>query len=335
MYYLAFDLDGTIGNFLPIWKLLCPLRQDTHFVNFPNEIIPPISNELKWDLDIAYAAFVKRIVEAETSTRPLGLFRPGIFKVFEEVSKLRKKDIVKGVIMYTNNSSPPLFNFASDALTYHNGGKVFDDILDYRHPLRIKAPHRQLPPTDKRWAELKHLLTESKSKAPTTIQPTDVMFFDDMHHYDLIYILGAHDNYIKVSEYNFVCDYKRLSDIFLAALKDSDVLSSANLDAFLAYASNCVQSRKRLNSVEDLIHLLIFNQDGSPVGGPSTAGPVLNSINLNAETMIAALRKLGISKPNNNVSNNNIKLLKPRKAGTRKRISRKKYNSIKRIFKYY
>jgi hypothetical protein len=333
MVYLAFDLDGTIGNFLPVWKLLCPLRQNDFYVG---ENTPPISVGLKWELDIAYGAFVKRIAAVETSDNPLGLFRPGIFRVFEEVLKLRKKGIVEGVIMYTNNSSPALFNFASDVLQHHIGRKVFDDILDYRHPLRIKAPRSQLPPTDKRWIELKQLLTQSKVKAPISVEPKQVMFFDDMHHYDLIGVLEPHNNYVKVSEYKFVADNKRLSDIYLAALKDSDALSNTNFNELLDYTHKCLPGRaNRPDNVNELIHFLTTNISGSLIGGIHTGGPVLNSPNLNAETMIAALRRLDVSKPNNNTNNANIQLLRPRKAGTRKRLASKRYKSVKRIFRYY
>jgi predicted phosphatase len=333
MVYLAFDLDGTIGNFLPVWKLLCPLRQNDFLVGAN---VPPISDELKWELDIAYAAFVKRVANAETSDSPLGLFRPGIFRVFEEVFKLRKKGVVEGVIMYTNNSSPALFNFASDVLQHHIGRKVFDDILDYRHPLRIKAPHSLLPPTDKRWIELKQLLTQSKAKAPISVEPKDVMFFDDMHHHDLIGALGPHNNYVKVSEYKFIADNKRLSGIFLAALKDSDALSNSKFSELLDYSYKCTQSRaSRPANVDELIRFLTTTISGAPIGGISTGGPALNSPNLNAETMIAALRRLDVSKPNNNNNNTNIRVLRPRKAGTRKRLAGKRHKSVKRVFRYY
>lgn len=335
MVYLAFDLDGTIGNFLPVWKLLCPLRQKEHFTNLPAIVVPPISETLQWEIDIAYSAFVKLVAKAETSDSPLGLFRPGIFKVFDEVKRLRKKGIVEGVIMYTNNSSPPLYNFASDVLKYYIGGEVFDDILHYRHALRIKAPYSSLPPADKRWAELKHLLVESKVKAPPTVEPTQVMFFDDMHHYDLMHILGAHDNYVKVSEYKYVPENHKLTNIFLTALMESSVLSSVNLNEFLEYSSECSQSRKATD-VGELLQLLTTKSSGLPIGGPSTMGPALNSPTMNADTMIAALRKLDVSKQNNkNNNNNNLRALLPKKSVTKKRKGGRRYKSVKRVFKYY
>jgi hypothetical protein len=294
--------------------------------------VPPISETLKWEIDIAYSAFVKRVAIAETSKEPLGIFRPGIFKVFEEVNLLRKKGIVKGVIMYTNNSSPPLYNFASDVLKYHIGGEVFDDILHYRHALRIKAPYSSLPPVDKRWAELKHLLVESKVKAPVTVEPTQVMFFDDMHHHDLMHTLGAHDNYVKVSEYRYVPEYDRLTDIFLAALNESSLLSEENLNDFLEYSAECSQSEKA-DDVEDLLKLLTTKASGLPISGPSTPGPPLNAPTMNSETMIAALRKFGVSKQNNN--NNNFRALLAKKPVTKKRRGGRRYKSVKRVFKYY
>jgi hypothetical protein len=333
MVYLAFDLDGTIGNFLPVWKLLCPLRQKEHYANFPSEVIPPISETLKWEIDIAYSAFVKRIAIAETSNEPLGIFRPGIFKVFEEVNRLRKKGLVKGVIMYTNNSSNPLYNFANDVLRYHIGREVFDDILDYRHVLRIKAPHSPLPPTDKRWVELKHLLVESKLKAPANIESKNVMFFDDMHHHDLMRELGAHNNYVKLSEYRFVPENHKITSIFLAALKESEVLSEENLNQFLEYISKCSQGQKATN-VGELLHLLTTTPAGKPIGGTSTTGPALDTPTLNSDTMIAALKTLDVPKANNK-NNNNARYLLPKKPVTKKKRGGVKSRSVKRVFKYY
>lgn len=334
MVYLAFDLDGTIGNFLPVWKLLCPLRQKAHFAKFPSVVIPPISETLQWEIDIAYSAFVKRIVEAETSKEPLGLFRPGIFKVFEEVNRLKKKGILQGVIMYTNNSSPPLYNFASDAIKYHIGREVFDDILDYRHVLRIKAPYSSLPPVDKRWVELKHLLVESRVKAPATVEPKNVVFFDDMNHHDLMSTLGPHNNYVKLSEYRYIPEYDKITDIFLESLKESDVLSEENLNEFLEYVAKCSQDKKATN-VGELLQLLITTPKGLPISGNSTTGPALDTPTLNSETMIAALRKLDVSKANNNKHNNNLKGLLPKKSVTKKKRGGGKSRSVKRVFKYY
>ena len=334
MVYLAFDLDGTIGNFLPVWKLLCPLKQKEFYANFPSVEIQPVSETLKWEIDIAYSAFVKHIVKAETSAEPLGLFRPGIFKVFEEVNRLRKKGLVKGVIMYTNNSSPALYNFANDAIKYHIGREVFDDILDYRHVLRIKAPHSPLPPTDKRWFELKHLLVESKVKAPANVESKNVIFFDDMNHHDLMRELGAHNNYVKLSEYRFVPDYHRLTTIFLTALKESATLSAENLNEFFEYSAKCSEGIKATN-IGELLHLLTIKPSGVPFGGKSTTGPALDTPTLNSDTMIAALRKLDVAKANNNKNNNNLKALLPKKQVTKKKRGGAKSRSVKRVFKYY
>lgn len=333
MVYLAFDLDGTIGNFMPVWKLLCPFDMIGHFRTMPSKqsTIPQMMTEdLKWELDIAYSAFVKRVADAETSDKPLGIFRPGIFKVFSIVSKLKSLGVVEGVIMYTNNSSPSLFNFAKDVITYVNKGPMFDDVLDYLHHLRIKAPGSNKPPVHKTWVELKKLLIESKSRARPDIGPSDVMFFDDMLHQDMATKLGP--NFVKLAEYTGRPTNERLKEVFLAALNDSNLLAANMSGRLFTYSALCTQDRLAAN-VNEYLTLLTTGPKGV-IGGPNKGLIATDTAYGNSESMITALNSLTpIVKKRENTNNNNLRVLKrlrpTKKTGGRRRRTRKS------IYKYY
>lgn len=335
MVYLAFDLDGTIGNFLSVWKLLFPFDVVGHFRKFPQKIQPihtSTNNTLRWELDIAYSAFVKRVADLETSDKPLGIFRPGIFKVFEMVSRLRKMGLVTGVIMYTNNSSSSLYNFANDVIKYVNKGPVFDDVLDYLHPLRIISPGTSLPSPNKTWFELRELLIESKTQAKPTIMPNEVLFFDDMPHSDMFAKLGS--NFIKLNEYSGRPPNERLKAVFLAALNDSELLSPRLADTFFTYSAACTMGRKA-NDVQDFLTLSTTTSKGTIIGGPNVSGTVSDTSSGNSTTMIDALRRLIPTNKNNN--SENLRALKRirqtnKNGGCGKRTRRRLNKSVYRFY---
>jgi len=334
MVYLAFDLDGTLGRFLPISNLLCPFNVVGHFRKFPQKIQAihtSMNDALRWELDIAYSAFVKRVADLETSDKPLGIFRPGIFKVFEMVSRLRKMGLVTGVIMYTNNSSSTMYNFANDVIKYVNKGPVFDDILDYVHPLRLISPGSSLPSPFKTWVELKELLIKSKTKAKPTIGPNEVLFFDDMPHPDMFAKLGA--NFIKLDEYSGRPTNERLKAVFLAALNDSGLLSPAFKELFFTYSAACTYGTKA-NDVQDFLTRLTTTMMGTIIGGPNVSGAISDTDSGNCTTMIDALTGLIPATKNNNAEN--LRAIKrPRRTnkngGFRKR-TRRKYKSLYRFY---
>lgn len=103
MLYVAFDLDGTLGNFTILWRVLCAFRQKEFFTIMPEKAIATPSEDLKWDIDISYSSFVKRIATIETSANPLGIFRPGAFNLLKTVNQMKAQGKINGVLLYTNN----------------------------------------------------------------------------------------------------------------------------------------------------------------------------------------------------------------------------------------
>lgn len=247
MLYLAFDLDGTLGNFMVLWKALCALRQNEFYAFKPVKAIPTPSEDLKWDLDISYSSFVKRVANLETSQTPLGIFRPGIFNLFKNLNRLKAEGKINGVIMYTNNGSLSLVNFVKDVINYVCKSNAFDGVFYYHHELRIKGPNGK-PQPQKTWNELKGLL--KSIGAPDTIKSNQVMFFDDQDHYSLIKILGA--NYIKVDSYSYNPPLATVLDIYHSSLKNSDLVTDKQKKNFLTYSSACTDD-KPINSVETQI----------------------------------------------------------------------------------
>jgi hypothetical protein len=238
-----------------------------------------------WELDIAYTSLVKRIAEAEMSKKPLGIFRPGIFKLFKEVAKLKAAKKVQGVIMYTNNGSLPLVNFVRDVFHYAVKNPVFDGVYYFHHALRTKDMSGK-PSPSKNWLELKRLLSDIG--APD-LEPKDVMFFDDQMHQHLTAILGS--NYIKVNSYDYKVPHERVLEIYHKSLKDSDLLTDMSKDNFFNYVKSCTFDTVATN-IDNHINLLT---DAGRV--PNKTIPVNNVM---SSTFMSNAIKHVIGKNNNN-----------------------------------
>lgn len=232
--YLAFDLDATLGDFMGVWHIMCALRQPSFYKNAENvSKYPSVDFEKK--IDKAYEVFVRLIASAESGFRKVGLFRPGIFDIFKEVVALKKKGDCVGVIIYSNNGCKAILEFVRDVVHYVYDYKVFDDIVHFHHSLRLKS--ETATDVRKNWVELKRLLVEGKCKAPDTVQASDVMFFDDQVHYDLVTNLGK--KYIKVSSYESSPDMRAIVEMYRNSLKRANLYEDP---AFLPYAGKCFRN---------------------------------------------------------------------------------------------
>jgi hypothetical protein len=279
MLYLAFDLDGTLGNFLILWKFLCGLRRNEFYKTTPPGSIEP-SKDLEWELDISYSSLVKRIAEAETSPTPLGIFRPRIFDMLKAVAKLKTQGKIEGVIMYTNNSSLSLVNLVRDVVHYIVKIQLFDGIFHYIHPIRPVSPRTGKPSPNKTWTEMMILL--QAIGAPLTLQPENVMFFDDQMHTDLIRRLG--DNYVRVNEYTYNPPLSSIVDLYSNALKNSNITQGSK-DAFIAHVMTCHKTppnsiNAHLNSLRSMTsdHYVAAGLGQIPTDTTFSSMHMLNSI---------------------------------------------------------
>lgn len=271
--YLALDLDGTLGDFASITGILSVLRQSRFYKNNVREKQWP-NPEIEWKIDIAYDRFVKEILISEKHSL-LGIFRPGIFSVFKEIVRLKKTGLCKGVIIYSNNGSIVLLEFVRDVLNYLFNFEIFDDLIDFYHPLRPRVALQ----TDirKNWVELKRLLVEGKCKAPPALTPEQVVFVDDQIHTDLVNQLGP--NYIKIAGYSHNVDVKALMDLYKRVLVHSELLEDKSFQSFTR----------------------LFNKDWkipTPVPAPD----------FSIKVIMMGLKKIRIKRNvNNNSSNNNMR----------------------------
>jgi hypothetical protein len=318
MTYLAFDLDGTIYNAnLYLWKLLCPFDVADRCKKVPRlmAMVTEPSDGLRQKLGVAYKIFTTRLAEVETSS-PIGLFRPGIFRVLRKALQLKKAGFIKGVIMYTNNSSRNLVRIAVEVINNVLGEPLFDDVLDRLHPLRLKDPVTGEGPALKTWLELKKLLVESKTAAPTSLDPADVMFFDDSQHADLLLRLGPYDNYVKLNEYKYVWDSNALKHIYLSALNDSGILSATVLPEFFTYAKPCSDGIIYHN-----IDAFLMSCCGTGLSSPQSP---LTDTPEGSDKMLHYLSTIEERGHTNNRNNNSVSGGKSRKSKGRKRVSTKR-----------
>lgn len=194
MVYLAFDMDGTLGSFMVLWTMVSGLGGG------------PLYDEL-----------VRRMAIREKGATPIGMFRPGIFDVMRRVAKLKRSGAVQGVFIYTNNGSLELAEFVRDVIHRVVRYAVFDDVIHFYHPLRVAGANGKTP-NQKTWFELHKLLVAGRVGAPAGVQPSEVLFFDDQEHTDLMSALGA--NYIRVPEYTYVAPIRPVIDVFTSSFAD-------------------------------------------------------------------------------------------------------------------
>jgi hypothetical protein len=242
MVYLAFDLDGTLGEFLILSEFLCIFRQKGTTSNQTKNI--------NLDLGISYTSLIKRIGDAETSKTPLGIFRPGIFDLFKEICALKKTGKINGVIIYSNNASKPLVEFVTDVFNYVLHDIVFDGIFYRYHPLRLNIVHQIYNP-QKTWKEI-HILLKSIG-APDDLHTKDVIFFDDQNHQDLKTTLG--NNYIQVNPYKYNPPLATVMDIYNNTLKNSNIISDERKMEFFEHIKGCTNNIKT-NNIEQHLNLV-------------------------------------------------------------------------------
>jgi len=246
MAYVVFDLDGTLADLVGVHKLLMSLRCEPAWSKDPSP-----EEQQRYNV---YTLFYKMVAAKEQESEPLGLFRPGIFDVLRKVKTLKQSRLVKNVIIYSNNSLLLCLEFVRDVIHQVLGYTLFDDIIHYTHPLRILLEDGT-PGPSKTWVEMKKILMESKCNAPNTIEPTDVIFFDDNYHPNLLVRMPL-ENYVKVAPYKHV-RYGPVVELFKAAL----VIGKINWSQFCLYASKSAYD-KIGSDMTSMLNLLLVNRKG-------------------------------------------------------------------------
>jgi hypothetical protein len=246
MAYVVFDLDGTLADLVAVHKLLMALRHEATWSTDPSTEEQERNN--------VYTLFYKCVAAKETGPEPLGLFRPGIFDLLRKIKTLKQGKIVKNVIIYSNNSLRLCLEFARDVIHQVLGYNLFDELIHYTHPLRMLLPDGT-PGASKTWAEMKKILMESKCKAPITLEPKEVIFFDDNYHVNLLVHMPL-ENYVKVAPYKHI-RYTPVIEIFKSVL----ISSKIDWPQFCLYASKSAYD-KIGTDMTSMINLLLVNRHG-------------------------------------------------------------------------
>jgi hypothetical protein len=225
MYYFVFDLDETLAQVHSVFYFLCDLRQKEIDQNSRD---PPLV--LRESLDTAYWNFVKLVAQQETSDTPLGILRPGILEVMNQLKRLKRLNIVLNVVIYSNNGSLACLNFVRDVI--HTVIQDNTLICDTIHRYRKGREYERIGAT-KTWGVLSELLQTGPCRA-LSVYPSQVFFFDDLIHPNLKYHLGY--QYIHVKPYSYKTSFDRLANLYLESLDKSGITSDYKvLDRFLKF----------------------------------------------------------------------------------------------------
>lgn len=231
MKYFVFDMDEAIAELYSAFYFITSLRLPTVIQTEYPEYEFAVSDSIKQQLLSAYRRFVKAVLQQETSYKPLGIIRPGILHVMKMLYQLQKMKKVGYVVIYSNNSSLPCLEFIRDIIHEYLGTTHLIAECAYRgHPLRTERYAH-----DKTWNSLKRVLIQGNCKAPSTLEPKDVHFFDDLVHTDIEQALGK--QYHQVPPYEFKASYERLANLYENAIEQVSMIQFAPLVA-MVYGSS-------------------------------------------------------------------------------------------------
>jgi hypothetical protein len=233
MAYFIFDMDQTLADPLSAFYFISALRLNTTADN-------TIS---------AYINFVTDVLSEETGEKPLGILRPGILPVMNKLNELQEKGKIKSVIIYSNNGHLETIEFVRDLIHLYVGNThLISECIHWHHPLRNGERIVRPGVPNKTWRVLKNIMQKGNCKAPQTLAPKDVYFFDDLDHPDLQYMLGPH--YYKVPPYDFKASVDRISEIYRNSIKNIDINKYIELLNANRFKFNTT------NTIDDIIEII-------------------------------------------------------------------------------
>jgi hypothetical protein len=245
MKYLVFDLDQTLADVSLVYFFLVSLTIKDYIRELQPYMLQYFPEDLEHQLKVAYQLFVKRIAEAETSERPIGILRPGILNVMKRITRL--PHLIKHVAIYSNNQYLPSIEFVRD-LIHHIHRPIIGTCIHWDHPMRT-TDHESQPYVTKTWDSLKSILRNGS----TDLIPKNVYFFDDQNHIHLQMTLQ--ENYYKVPIYKTHDSYDRISEIYASCIEDAKV-NIFNLGIHLADVLNIDTDVTPSMITRDLLNML-------------------------------------------------------------------------------
>jgi hypothetical protein len=123
------------------------------------------------------------------------------------------------VAIYSNNSHLESIQFVRDLINRHVGMELIKECIPRYHPMRFEDNQTELP--IKTWLVLKRILVEGNCKAPRSLEPKHVYFFDDLQHMDLE--MHLKERYYRVSPYSFRASLSRINAMYESCLRQANV----------------------------------------------------------------------------------------------------------------
>ena len=217
MAYVVFDLDETLAHLHSMYYFIASLNMKEDIVENRSYLLSFLPEDVFDSQKRAYHLFIKRVLEAETSDKPLGILRPGVLEVMRALRALQQKGKVKHVVIYSNNAHLPSLKFVRDLIHLHVGSSfLIGDCIHRGHPLRYMD--QQNPVITKSWSTLRDILIEGRCKAES-LAAKQVYFFDDLDHLDLQRALK--EQYYKVPAYSYTVALDRISEIYIEVLEEA------------------------------------------------------------------------------------------------------------------
>ena len=253
MSYFVFDMDEAIAELYSVFYCITSLRLE-ETLKVAKMDSTTLSHMLEKQLNRAYRLFVKKVLHEEISPKPLGIIRPGVLQIMKSLKNLQQSNKVAKVIIYSNNNNLQCLEFIRDIIHEYLEAPLIAECIHRIHPLREESAIRYQSSyggIDKTWSNLRYVLIEGNAKAPSTLKPTDVYFFDDLDHLDLHNNLGNH--YYQVPPYQFKASFKRIGKLYEAAITEANV----NMVQFLSYITQLYGYYNRAHSPMSSIHHLI------------------------------------------------------------------------------
>jgi len=283
MYYFVFDLDQTLAELYSMYYFIASLKLSESIIEY-NCSLPPIPERMKHQLKYAYSLFLKGILNEEVSERPLGILRPGILDVMVELYLLKVDGILNNVLIYSNNRHLESLEFIRDLIHEHIGHyDLIRECIHWNHPMRDDDRISYQGLYTKTWPVLKNIMIEGHCQAPSSLQASQVHFFDDLEHMQLKSELR--ENYHMIDPYRFRASFKRISDIYREAIQEAHI----NMMDYMEYVVPLFATSEDIipfdNPLESMIEL--FRNKTGQTANESSIPPFWNT---GVNTMIDVIK---------------------------------------------
>ena len=240
-YWVAFDLDQTIGCFESVHPFLTVffpdvLQQVYRPPYWDGPVMPKLDISTK-DKKILYEAFRDFVKWMAVSENKNLLLRPGIIPIISLLLKAKKKGIVGGLMIYSNNSNPYMLHFAHELLKVMIGvtEPIFCHLVHWWHPLRnieVRGPQYkpvlQLGHGFKTVDTIRKAFSTYPCLSKNVISSSQILFFDDLIHKKISDIIPA-QNYFHVQPYHHYGDFDTIYKCFLTALMIHNIDANVHL----------------------------------------------------------------------------------------------------------